>query len=85
MRCRLLYLPRDPNSNTPCRVVRGIIDDTVASSVRTQSGARFFASGFSGVESLGMRGVILGYLAVILDSVGLAGVDRDCGYTPQGK
>ena len=74
MRCRLLYLPLDPNSDTPCRIVRGIIDDMVLSSVRTQPGARFLASSFSGVESLGMRGVIPGYLAVILDSSCLAGM-----------
>jgi len=38
------------------------------SSVCTQSGARFLASSFSGVKSLGMRGVMLSYLAIILNS-----------------
>jgi hypothetical protein len=55
------------------------------SSVCTQSGARFLASSFSGVKSPGMRGVMLGYLAIILNSSCLAGVARDCGYTPQSK
>jgi hypothetical protein len=85
MRCRPLYLPLDPNSDTPCRIIGGIIDDTVRSSVPTQSGACFFASSFSGVESLGMRGVILGYLAVILGSSCLARRCRDYGDTPQAK